>query len=198
MQQHPVFIYGSCTQLGCSCASYEETNVHQCLCLHMKNYHAKYVLSGGVLIPIPTSVQPVSTTNPSLYNISSQPLSLSLSQCAQDYTSPLNEASSSLLNFKQNFQATLNETSNYSLFGNELLNQNHTENIINSPLSISNDDEMTNHFGYSEDNIRIAAETLFNFIKALESCDRIFLTSSDLNSFYLLISSRIVYIKIKL
>ena len=183
MQQHPVFIYGSCTQLGCSCASYEETNVHQCLCLHMKNYHAKYVLSGGVLIPIPTSVQPVSTTTPSLYNISSEPLSLS--QCAQDYTSPLNEASSSLLNFKQNFQATLNETSNYSLFGNELLNQNHTENIINSPLSISNDDEMTDHFGDSEDNIRIAAETLFNFIKALESCDRIFLTSSDLNSFYL-------------
>ena len=163
-----LFVYGSCTQLGCNCASYEETVdcLHQCLCRHMKNYHAKYVVSGGVLIPIPVSVQPIVTTSSSLFNIPAQQpqLPLSLSLGAQDYD---------LLDFRQSYQTS---------FFDNILETNHTENIINSPLS---KEEMVDHFGDIEDKSRDAAETLFNFIKVIESCGHTFLTSSDLNSFYL-------------
>ena len=206
MSQTPLFVWGNCTQLGCQCVSYEDTEfASQCLCCHMKNHHAKYVVNNGQLIPIPTSIvqqqqqppPPPPITTSSIFGISVQqsPQLSPASLVPSIFPNSLNEPSSSSsmlgeLEFgRQDYQNDYQKEKNFwadTMFDLEI--DNDIDKIIDSPSKTYNDMTLSRKTLTDkelEDKTRNAAELLFNFIKKLESKGQQFVTSSELTNFYL-------------
>ena len=206
----PLFVWGNCTQFGCQCVSYEDTEfASQCLCCHMKNHHAKYVVSNGQLIPIPTSVvqstQPITTSTSSLFGNQYQqppqpsPTSLVPSLFPNSLNEPSSSSSSSSSNIlgdlefgRQDYQKEKNFWSDSNAYIDTMFNleiDNDIDKIIDSPSKTSKDDDISLSNRYTdielEDKTRTAAESLYNFIKKIESKGSLFVTSSDLTNFYL-------------
>jgi len=175
----------------------------------MKNHHAKYVVSNGQLIPIPTSTvqqqqqpppppPPPSITTSSIFGISVQqsPQLSPASLVPSIFPNSLNEPSSSSsmlgeLEFgRQDYQNDYQKDKNFWADSNAYIDtmfnlDNDIDKIIDTPSKTYEDMTLNRYTDKElEDKTRTAAELLFNYIKKLESKGQLFVTSSELTNFY--------------